>query len=433
MSKEKKSTGNILTYTGATIDPLHPDPEKIHIEDIAHSLSMLCRANGHFKSFHSVAQHCMECYEEARARGLSERVQVFCFLHDAAEAYLGDFVSPVKYRMDDYREAEDRLLHAVYRKFAGSLPSKEEEDRVKEIDHTLLYYEFQALMGQPVGPEPSAPLRSSPTFEERAWREVEKEYIELFNKITMSSLRDGEQKWIFFDVDDTLYDQRETFYRAFRETFGKEKEFSEGMIDQVYLRSMYYNEQRFDEIQKGTWDSSQIIEYRILHACEDYGIPASPDQAVRFREHYIEAQGHLRLTPVMEGLLDLLKGKVGLGIITNGHYEHQLRKVQALDLTRWVGEGNILISGGLGWAKPDPEIFLEAQNRTGADPKDMIYVGDSYERDVVGAKKAGWTAIWMNRRGYILPEGGLIPDEEVHTEKELADRIGSIVESIVVG
>ena len=427
MSKEKRSTGNILTYTGATIDPLHPDSEKIHIEDIAHSLSMLCRANGHFRSFHSVAQHCIECYEEAKARGLSRRVQVFCFLHDAAEAYLGDFVSPVKYRMDDYREAEDRLLHAVYRKFAGSIPSKEEEEAVKEIDHTLLYYEFQALMGQPVGPEPPVPLQSFPTFEERAWREVEKDYIKLFNKITQSSFCPGGRKWIFFDVDDTLYDQRETFCTAFRETIGRGKDFSASLLDQVYLRSMYYNEKRFDEIQKGTLNSNRIIEYRILHACEDYDIPVSPDQAVGFRKHYIEAQGELRLTPVMEELLDLLRGKMGVGIITNGRYEHQLRKIQALGLTRWVGERNILISGGFGKAKPDPDIFMEAQNRTGADVADMIYVGDSYERDVVGAKKAGWTAIWMNRRGHTLPEGGLIPDDVVHTEKELADLIGSMV------
>ena len=41
----------IMTYTKKMFDPLHPKTELIDIEDIAHALSMLCRANGYFKSF----------------------------------------------------------------------------------------------------------------------------------------------------------------------------------------------------------------------------------------------------------------------------------------------------------------------------------------------------------------------------------------------
>ena len=51
----------IMTYTGKMFDPLRPEWEKIDIADIAHALSMLCRANGHFPTFYSVAQHCINC------------------------------------------------------------------------------------------------------------------------------------------------------------------------------------------------------------------------------------------------------------------------------------------------------------------------------------------------------------------------------------
>ena len=47
----------IMTYTKKMFDPLQPNAELIDIEDIAHALSMLCRANGHFRSFYSVGQH----------------------------------------------------------------------------------------------------------------------------------------------------------------------------------------------------------------------------------------------------------------------------------------------------------------------------------------------------------------------------------------
>ena len=457
-NKKNSKKGNILTYTGEIMDPLHPDPDRIHIEDIAHSLSMLCRANGHFKTFHSVAQHCIECYEEARARDLSDRVRIFCFLHDAAEAYLGDFVSPVKYRMDDYREAEDELLHAVYRKFAGGIPTEEEERLVKEIDHTLLYYEFQALMGQPVGPVPPEPLRSHPGFEEKNWRDVERDYIELFYKITTdyrdqerdmetesanSSSEDGEaakdnvsnkytrgnndaekKTWIFFDVDDTLYDQRDTFYKVYEEMFAAR---TDQPADPVYMRSMYYNEQRFDEIQQGIISPFEMIQYRVYHALQDFDIPVSREEAAEFRDKYIEAQSRLSLSPFMEELLDYCSGICGLGIITNGSPDHQGRKIQALALNRWIDENLILVSGAVGTAKPDPVLFREAERRTAAVSARMIYVGDSYDRDMAGARGAGWMGIWMNRRRQPLPEGSPAPDYEVHTEEALADLLHEIL------
>ena len=137
---------NIMTYTGLFMDPLDPKPEQVRMEDIAHALSMICRANGHFPEVHTVAQHCLECVEEARTRKLPRQIQLFCLLHDGAEAYLGDFIQPVKARMEGYREAEDYLLDMIYWKFAGRTPTAAEEKIVKEIDKTLLYYEFLHYM-----------------------------------------------------------------------------------------------------------------------------------------------------------------------------------------------------------------------------------------------------------------------------------------------
>ena len=64
----------ITTYTGQHFEPTNPDPELIRIEDIAHALSMICRGNGHVKTFWSVGQHCICCAREAAARGLSKRM-----------------------------------------------------------------------------------------------------------------------------------------------------------------------------------------------------------------------------------------------------------------------------------------------------------------------------------------------------------------------
>ncbi len=77
-----------LAHSGTYVTPLSPKTEQIHMDDIAHALSLICRGNGHYKHFYSVAQHCVNCVTEARARGWSRRVQLACLMHDGSEALL---------------------------------------------------------------------------------------------------------------------------------------------------------------------------------------------------------------------------------------------------------------------------------------------------------------------------------------------------------
>ena len=86
----------ITTFSKIHFTPLAPRREDIIIEDIAHALSLMTRANGHFPEFYSVAQHCMDCAMVAEAECLSIREQLACLLHDASEAYLSDITRPVK-------------------------------------------------------------------------------------------------------------------------------------------------------------------------------------------------------------------------------------------------------------------------------------------------------------------------------------------------
>jgi putative hydrolase of the HAD superfamily len=55
----------------------------------------------------------------------------------------------------------------------------------------------------------------------------------------------------------------------------------------------------------------------------------------------------------------------------------------------------IVDSRRVGFCKPDPAIFLHAAEKLGGDPNTMLMVGDSFERDVVPAKKAGMKTAWL--------------------------------------
>ena len=136
----------IKTYTGIMFDPLEPNIDLIRIEDIAHALAMLCRANGHFKSFYSVGQHCINCAEEAAARGYSARVQLGCLLHDGSEAYLSDVTRPVKKALPKYLEIEEPLQNAIWNKWLNNPLTEEEIKQIFEIDDMMLLNEFMALM-----------------------------------------------------------------------------------------------------------------------------------------------------------------------------------------------------------------------------------------------------------------------------------------------
>ena len=170
---------NITTYQKISMDPLHAEDEQITIEDIAHALSLLCRANGHFPHFYSVAQHCVNCMQEAAARGYSKRVQLGCLLHDASEAYLSDITRPIKPHLTGYFEIEKRLQDQIFNKWISPPLTEEEREKIFDIDDAVLYYEFLHLMGQRLFEEEPT-LRSEPHLPFVEFSTVEKAFSDAF-------------------------------------------------------------------------------------------------------------------------------------------------------------------------------------------------------------------------------------------------------------
>ena len=173
----------IKTNSGVMFDPIRPRQELIDIQDIAHSLSMLCRANGHFSSFYSVGQHSINCAREAQARGHSRRVQLACLLHDGSEAYLSDVTRPVKEELPVYRQIEEPLQNMIWEKWLGSPLTEEEYNQVFAIDDAMLYYEFQTLMDTSLW-EPAPKLQAQPAFGFVGFSQTRQEFLKLFRELT---------------------------------------------------------------------------------------------------------------------------------------------------------------------------------------------------------------------------------------------------------
>jgi hypothetical protein len=148
----------MLTSSGRVFYPFDPRPEEIHIEDIAAGLSRQCRYAGQLcgdVDFYSTAEHSVALARHFRARrepGLAK----WALLHDAAEAYLYDLLTPLKRAMPEYRACEARLLRAICIRFG--LPP-EEPPEVKAADMRIVADERPVIMApSPVPWTPREPL-----------------------------------------------------------------------------------------------------------------------------------------------------------------------------------------------------------------------------------------------------------------------------------
>lgn len=175
-----------MTRSYKMFDPLRPDVALLDITDIAHSLSMLCRANGHFKSFYSVGQHSINCMEEAKTRGYSRRVQLGCLLHDASEAYLSDVTRPVKAELPRYKEIEEPLQETIWNHWLTQPLTEEERRQIFEIDDAILAHEFVHLMGAAIF-DPIPPICSDPEFSFTGFDTCKEDFLTRFRQLTQEN------------------------------------------------------------------------------------------------------------------------------------------------------------------------------------------------------------------------------------------------------
>lgn len=102
----------ILTATGKRFDLYEPDADLIDPRDISHSLSNVCRFNGHTREFYSVAQHC--CLV---ADLVPEEDKWAALLHDSTEASVGDMVRPLKEWMHAFQDVEHEIWERICTRF----------------------------------------------------------------------------------------------------------------------------------------------------------------------------------------------------------------------------------------------------------------------------------------------------------------------------
>lgn len=128
-----------ILHSKTRFDYLNPKVGDIHLEDIAHSLSHICRFTGHTISHFSVSQHSI-----ILSGLVSEENRLWALFHDAPETYVNDLSSPLKKIINgNYGFLHDLFMRRICEKF--NLPYEEPEE-VKVLDRILTINELWQLI-----------------------------------------------------------------------------------------------------------------------------------------------------------------------------------------------------------------------------------------------------------------------------------------------
>ena len=215
---------------------------------------------------------------------------------------------------------------------------------------------------------------------------------------------------IVFDLDDTLYRQIQPFETAFRKSFPATS--AKLDISEAFHTFRKHSDAVFTKQTSGEWTLEFMRQYRIKETLFELAdLTLTTAEADYFQENYLIAQSHIKLEPeIIQLLTHLTEEKIPLALITNGPDSHQAQKIEQLQLRRWFKPEHLIVSGQVGTEKPGSQIFNIAADALGLASEALLYVGDSFPNDVIGAKTAHWQSLWFNHQGHPTPQSYIQPD-----------------------
>lgn len=221
-------------------------------------------------------------------------------------------------------------------------------------------------------------------------------------------------EWILFDLDNTLIDFTHAARKAFSASFA-----DFGLIEQQGHHDIYdeANSRVWKDFENGKIDAIRLRRKRF----DDFFLMANIRgiDSWEFNKVYLEYL--VEYSTMLDGavaLLEELKGKVKLAIITNGLKEAQRPRIRKLGIEKYFEE--IVVSDEIGVSKPHQAYFDIAMETCGNPPKKkVLVVGDSINSDMRGAIDYGLDSCWCNLFGQ-KNRSSIQPLFEINVLKELS-------------
>lgn len=221
-----------------------------------------------------------------------------------------------------------------------------------------------------------------------------------------------------------MYDQQQPFRNAVKKVVPLVSD--EDMVT-LYHRFRHHSDENFPKVMAGMWTLEDMRAHRISQSLKDLDYPhITSEDGLYFQQIYEEELNNIHLhEEVRKTLVFLAEMNIPLGIITNGPTDHQTKKLHQLQLSTWIPSQRMIVSQATGYQKPEKEIFQLAEKRFNLIANETLYVGDNYDNDVLGAKGAGWQALWFNHRERKI-DGSLTCDFEITSFDQLLETMKAI-------
>ncbi|MDF1739874.1 MAG: HAD family hydrolase [Verrucomicrobiales bacterium] len=184
---------------------------------------------------------------------------------------------------------------------------------------------------------------------------------------------------VAFDLDNTLIDRDAAFLRLIKDwvavIYGKKH----SLINHILEQDDHGHSNR-DEL------------FQFLAQMNIFG-----GNSVGLKNRFArEFPGYFASSSEVHDLLKRLQERgIELALLTNGGAQIQREKLERASLTGFFDPEKILVSGEIGFDKPAPEAFAALNKKMNTPPANTLFVGDHFEKDIVGASTAGFQTCWI--------------------------------------
>ncbi len=198
---------------------------------------------------------------------------------------------------------------------------------------------------------------------------------------------------IFFDLDHTLWDFERNSALTYQNLFAEHA--IDLPLDAFLAHYVPLNLQFWKKYREGRITKEKLRYQRLKSVFDRLDYAVSDEEIHTLSEAYIEQlSSHTHLVPYTLEILEYLKGRYRLHIITNGFEEVQFRKLRNSRIEGYFTE--VVNSDRAGVKKPDPRIFQLALEAAGIHPETGVMIGDNLEADIQGARSVGLQALHFN-------------------------------------
>lgn len=191
-------------------------------------------------------------------------------------------------------------------------------------------------------------------------------------------------KAIIFDFDGTISNRKENAYGVFNE----------------YLRQFFkdFNEIEYEAMLQDlmTYDCNGTIsvKLRLIPFINKYGKYLPEDFEEKFIPFYYD---HMYRFSVLKdetrSVLEKLKGKYKLAILSNGDSTSQHSKITQVNIEEFFDE--VVVTGDIGVHKPNKEAFEYVLNKLNVKNDECLMIGDVFSSDILGAINTNITPVWI--------------------------------------